>query len=250
MMFVPWIRNDQSPITISFLTSRPNARLTSPPEGTLSSFLQKLEKIHLPCHQRQLVPLRDNWPTTIFCLHIQALHFSVLTSQSLWIHPLLSPLLIPCHLFLDSCNQYLLINLSAFASVLSSPITWTVSKSVFPKHQWRFQNNPNKQFQRTFLSSGSTVGKGAWLLRQILGERPHTYPDVYEIVPQSVWYFTATSQVVRDADLHFLIHTRGASYSSSVYRGRFQPQGGWTYFSKSTGFVQVFSSTCLLWFCH
>ena len=130
------------------------------------------------------------------------------------------------------------------------PHYMTVSKSVFPKHQWRFQNNPNKQFQRTFLSSGSTVGKGAWLLRQILGERPHTYPDVYEIVPQSVWYFTATSQVVRDADLHFLIHTRGASYSSSVYRGRFQPQGGWTYFSKSTGFVQVFSSTCLLWFCH
>lgn len=35
MMFVPWISNDQSPITISFLTSKPNARLTSPPEGTL-----------------------------------------------------------------------------------------------------------------------------------------------------------------------------------------------------------------------
>lgn len=83
MMFVPWISNDRSPITISFLTSRPNARLTSPPEATLSSFLQKLEKIHSPCHQRQLVPLRDNWPTTIFRLPIQALHFSVLTSQSL-----------------------------------------------------------------------------------------------------------------------------------------------------------------------
>ena len=68
-----------------------------------------------------------------------------------WIHPLLSPLLIPCHLFLDSFHQYLLIDLSALASVLSSPITWTVSKSIFPKHQWRFQNNPHKQFQRAFL---------------------------------------------------------------------------------------------------
>lgn len=45
MMFVPWISNDPSPITISFLTSRPNSRLTSPPEANLSSFLQKIEKI-------------------------------------------------------------------------------------------------------------------------------------------------------------------------------------------------------------
>lgn len=89
MMFVPWISNDRSPITISFLTSRPNACLTSPPEANLSSFLQKLrkflEKIHSPCCQRQLTHHHFLPPypsitlfssdfskplgSTLFCLH-------------------------------------------------------------------------------------------------------------------------------------------------------------------------------------
>lgn len=136
---------------------------------TFHLFFKKIEKIF---GENSFTMLSETTnPPPFFASISKYYTFQFWLLKASWIHPLLSPLFIPCHLFLDSFHQYLLIDLSALASVLSSPITWTVSKSVFPKHQWRFQNNPNKQFQRAFFKAvAALLEKGHDFLGKYLGK--------------------------------------------------------------------------------
>lgn len=164
---------------------------------TLTIFCQ-VRHCHCPC-QRLLT-------RTIFASVPRYWHFSIQPSWSLWNPPSsisIAPNLITCSwTSAKTSHQSFCLHLSPFQSHHRNCLQ--VSQS-FLSTTGGIQNNTNKQFQRHFffffLSSGSIVSS-AWLPRTLLGKRPHTCPEAYEIVPQS-WYFRATSQLLLGCRVSF-----------------------------------------------